>query len=73
MVVPRDTELLAEDNNRRLTKDMAFNHVIHKNIAADLAHIILETSRKRKHIEFTATAELHNVIVNDIITVTYDH
>lgn len=67
----RDVALLAEDNGRRLTKDMAFNHIINKNVAADLAHIILETSRKRKHIEFTATAELHNVIVNDIISVTY--
>lgn len=67
----RDIALLAEDSNRRLTKDMAFNHIINKNVAADLAHIILETSRKKKHIEFTGTAELHDAIVGDIITVTY--
>ena len=67
----RDQELLAEDNNRRLIKEMTFNHIINKNVAADLAHIILEQSRKRKHIEFTATAELHNAIVSDIIRVTY--
>jgi hypothetical protein len=67
----RDIEMLAEDNGRRLTNDMAFNHIINKSVAADLAHIILETSRKRKFIEITTTSELHNVVVNDIISVTY--
>ena len=67
----RDQTLLAEDNNRRLIKEMTFNHIINKNIAADLAHIILEQSRKRKHIELTGTAELHNCIVSDIVKITY--
>ena len=68
----QDTTYLAEDNGRRLTKEMAFNHIINKNIAADLARIILEQSRNRKHIEFTGTAELHEVEVGDIINVDYD-
>tara|TARA_R110000851_G_scaffold76013_3_gene167358 strand:+ start:2983 stop:5019 length:2037 start_codon:yes stop_codon:yes gene_type:complete len=66
-----DTTYLAEDNGRRLTKEMAFNHIINKNIAADIASIILRQSRKRKHIELTTTAELHEAEVGDIITVTY--
>lgn len=68
----RDQELLNEDNGRRLTKELAFNHITNKNQAADLAHIILEQSRKTKSIAFTATAELHETEVGDIITVTYD-
>lgn len=67
----RDLELLAEDNNRRLTKEMSFNHIIQKNQAADIAHIVLEQSRKRKFIEFTGTAELHNAEVGDIVRITY--
>ena len=66
-----DTTFLAADNNRRLTKEMAFNHIINKHVAADIASIILKQSRNRKHIEFDATAELHEVEVGDIITVQY--
>ncbi len=67
-----DATYLAEDNGRRLTKEMAFNHIINKNQAADLAHIILAQSRKTKSITFVATAELHEVEVGDVITITYD-
>ena len=66
-----DINYLAQDNGRRLTKEMSFNNVIYKNIAADLARIILEQSRNRKHIEFTGTAELHEAEVGDIINVDY--
>jgi len=66
-----DTTYLAEDNGRRLTKEMAFNHIINKHVAADIASILLLQSRNRKNIEFDATAELHEVEVGDIITVQY--
>lgn len=66
-----DQVYLAEDNGRRLTKEMAFNHIIDKNQAADLAHIILTQSRSRKNIAFDATAELHEAEVGDIIAVDY--
>ena len=67
-----DLQYLAEDNGRRLSKEMAFNHIISKHIAADLAHIILTQSRDRKNIAFNTTAELHEAEVNDIINVDYD-
>ena len=67
-----DQTLLNEDNNKRLTKDFAFNHITNQNIAGDLARTILRQSRKRKHISFKATAELHEVEVGDVISITYD-
>ena len=67
-----DQTYLAEDNGRRLSKDFAFNHITQRNIAGDLAHIILTQSRKRKSVAFTATAELHEMEVGDIISITYD-
>lgn len=66
-----DTQYLQEDNGRRLTKEISMNHIINTSMAADLAHIILTQSRKRKHINFTATSELHEAEVGDIITVDY--
>tara|TARA_R110002096_G_scaffold92541_3_gene209163 strand:+ start:1851 stop:3623 length:1773 start_codon:yes stop_codon:yes gene_type:complete len=67
-----DQTLLAEDNGRRLTKEYSFNNITQRNIAGDLAHTLLYQSRKRKSVSFTTTAELHNVEVGDIITITYD-
>ena len=67
-----DQTLLNEDNDKRLTKDFAFNHITNRNMAGDIARTILKQSRNRKHISFKATAELHEVEVGDIITVTYD-
>ena len=67
-----DQTLLAEDNNKRFTKDFAFNHITNQNMAGDIARTILKQSRKRKHISFKATAELHEVEVGDIISITYD-
>lgn len=67
-----DQTLLTEDNNKRLTRDFAFNHITNRNMAGDIARTILKQSRNRKHISFKATAELHEVEVGDIITVTYD-
>lgn len=67
-----DQTLLAEDNGRRLTKEYAFNNVTQRNIAGDLAHTLLYQSRNKKSVSFMATAELHDVEVGDIITITYD-
>ena len=66
-----DQSYLAADNGRRLTKEMSFNHIINKYVAADIASILLLQSRNRKNIEFHATAELHEVEVGDIISVEY--
>ena len=67
-----DLQLLSEDNDKRLTKEVSLEQVINGNIAGDVASIILNNSRKKKFLSFTATAELHEVEVGDIITVTYD-
>ena len=66
-----DLNLLAEDNGRRLVKDISLEGVTNGNIAGDIASIVLLRSRKKKAISFVATAELHNTIVGDVITVTY--
>lgn len=66
-----DLAFLAEDNNRRLIKDISLEAITNGNIAGDIASIVLLRSRKKKAISFTATAELHNTVVGDIITVTY--
>ena len=66
-----DLNLLAEDNGRRLVKDISLEGVTNPNIAGDIASIVLLRSRKKKAISFVATAELHNTIVGDVITVTY--
>lgn len=68
---PTDTALLAEDNGKRFTKEISLEGVINPNLASDIANIVLQNSRKKKTISFVATAELHDVVVGDIITVTY--
>ena len=66
-----DINFLAEDNGRRLVKDISLEGVTNPNIAGDIASIVLLRSRKKKAISFVATAELHNTVVGDVITVTY--
>ena len=66
-----DLNLLAEDNGKRLVKDISLEGVTNPNIAGDIASIVLLRSRKKKAISFVATAELHNTVVGDVITVTY--
>ena len=68
---PTDTALLAEDNGKRFTKEISLEGIINPNLASDIASIVLNNSRKKKTISFKTTAELHNVVVGDIITVTY--
>ena len=66
-----DVNLLAEDNGKRLVKDISLEGITNPNIAGDVASIVLFRSRKKKAISFTATAELHNTVVGDVISVTY--
>jgi hypothetical protein len=66
-----DEAFLAEDNDRRLTKEISLEGITNGNIAGDVASIVLLNSRKKKMVNFTATAELHNTVVGDIITLTY--
>ena len=66
-----DQAFLAEDNDRRLVKDISLEGITNGNIAGDVASIVLLRSRKKKAVSFTTTAELHNTVVGDIITITY--
>ena len=66
-----DINLLAEDNGRRLTKEISLEAITNGNIAGDVASIVLLRSRKKKMISFTSTAELHNCVVGDLLKVTY--
>ena len=66
-----DEALLAEDNGRRLTKDISLEGITNGNIAGDLASIVLLRSRKKKAVSFTSTAELHNTMVGDLLKITY--
>lgn len=66
-----DLNFLAEDNGRRLVKDISLEGVTNPNIAGDIASIVLLRSRKKKAISFVATAELHNTVVGDVISITY--
>ena len=68
---PTDIALLAEDNGRRLTKDISLEGITNPNLAGDIASVVLLRSRKKKMASFTATAELHDTVVGDIITITY--
>jgi hypothetical protein len=66
-----DVSLLAEDNGKRLVKEISLEGITNPNIAGDVASVVLLRSRKKKAISFTATAELHNTVVGDVITITY--
>lgn len=66
-----DINLLAEDNGRRLVKEISLEAITNGNIAGDVASIVLLRSRKKKMISFTSTAELHNCVVGDLLKVTY--
>lgn len=67
-----DATLLSEDSNKRLIKEISLEHITDKRVAVDVASIVLKNSRKKKLVTFTATAELHEAQVGDIITITYD-
>jgi len=67
----QDIDLLAEDDNKRLTKTISLQHITEAALAADLAHIILYRSRGKKTITFKSTSELHELEVGDVVTITY--
>ena len=66
-----DSTLLAEDNGRRLTKEISLEGVTNGNLAGDIASTVLLRSRKKKMVSFTTTAELHNCVVGDLLKITY--
>ena len=66
-----DNTMLAEDNGKRLTKEISLEGITNGNIAGDVASIVCLRSRKKKMITLTTTAELHNCVVGDLLKVTY--
>lgn len=58
------------DNDEELTGEFTFHTVTNKAIAYDLAALIYKKSRKQTQISFTATQELMDVEVGDVIRVT---
>jgi hypothetical protein len=66
-----DINLLAEDNGKRLSKEISLEGITNGNIAGDVASIVCLRSRKKKMISFKSTAELHNCVVGDLLKVTY--
>lgn len=67
----RDQQMLAEDDNRRLTKEYNFEYCIDNSIAAYLAKISCENERNIKTLSMNCTSELHEVEVGDIVKVNY--
>ena len=63
---------LAKDNNEPLIGEFTFHTVTNISIATDIAQMVYDKSRQGRQINFTATQELLNVEVGDIIRVTDD-
>jgi hypothetical protein len=61
---------LAKDNNEPLIGEFTFHTITNVSIANDIAQMIYDKSRQQRQINFTATQELLNVEVGDIIRVT---
>jgi len=61
---------LEKDNNEPLIGEFTFHTITSDSIANDLAQMIYDKSRQGRQINFTATQELLNVEVGDIIRVT---
>ena len=58
------------DNDEELTGEFTFHTINNKAMAYDLAQMVYDKSRAQKQLAFTATQELLNVEVGDIIRVT---
>lgn len=58
------------DNEEELTGEFTFHTITNKAMAYDLAQMIYDKSRSQKQLSFTATQELLDVEVGDIIRVT---
>lgn len=61
---------LAIDDNETLTGEFTFDSLTNRAIAKDFARMIYQKSRNQRSIAFTATQELMDVEVGDIIRVT---
>jgi hypothetical protein len=61
---------LTSDNNEILTGEFTFHTLTNPAIAFDLAQMIYDKSRSQRRISFTATQELLDVEVGDIIRIT---
>ena len=61
---------LAADNNEILQGEFTFHTLTNPAIARDLAQMIYDKSRSQRRISFTATQELLDVEVGDIIRIT---
>jgi len=61
---------LTNDNNEVLTGEFTFHTLTNPAIANDLAQMIYDKSRSQRRISFTATQELLDVEVGDIIRIT---
>lgn len=58
------------DNDEELTGNFTFHTCTNKAIARDLAELIYKKSRAQRQISFTATQELLDVEVGDVIRIT---
>ena len=63
--------MLAEDNNEQLEMEISLDSVTNYYQAEDLAEYVLKKSRNSIGIGFNATSEGTNVVIGDIIKVTY--
>ena len=61
---------LAIDENETLTGEFTFDTITNRGIAKDFARLIYQKSRAQRQIQFSATQELMNVEVGDVIRVT---
>jgi len=63
--------MLADDNNEQLEMEISLDSVTNYYQAEDLAEYVLKKSRNSIGIGFNATSEGTNVVIGDIIKVTY--
>ncbi len=63
--------MFADDNNEQLEMEISLNSVTNYYQAEDLAEYVLKKSRNSIGIGFNATSEGTNVVIGDIIKVTY--
>jgi len=61
---------VAIDDDENLTGEFTYDMIGNRAIAQDFARMIYDKSRTQRQIKFTATQELYNVEVGDIIRVT---
>jgi len=67
----RDLEMLAEDGNKRITKEYNLEFITNPSQAGYHAKLMCENERKVKTLSVSCTAELHFVEIGDIVKMTY--